>query len=58
VTPGGEVLRRAFDLWGLRIELGNYVITKESFGPQPDAGLKLTNNSTYWTNWTNWIVIS
>lgn len=36
-TPGGEVLRRAFDLWGLRIELGNYVITKESFGPEPGA---------------------
>ncbi|MGB7283927.1 MAG: helix-turn-helix transcriptional regulator [Candidatus Acidiferrum sp.] len=35
-TPGGDVLRRAFDLWGLRIELGNYVITKESFGLRPE----------------------
>src|SRR5882672_5359046 len=38
VTPGGDVLRRAFELWGLRIDLGDYVITKESFGPkrEPD----------------------
>jgi transcriptional regulator with XRE-family HTH domain len=38
VTPGGEVLRRAFELWGLKIELSGYVITKESFGPkhEPD----------------------
>jgi transcriptional regulator with XRE-family HTH domain len=37
-TPGGDVLRRAFELWGLKIELGGYVITKESFGPnrEPD----------------------
>jgi transcriptional regulator with XRE-family HTH domain len=35
-TPGGEVLRRAFDIWGLKIELGGYVITKESFGPKPE----------------------
>jgi transcriptional regulator with XRE-family HTH domain len=35
-TPGGDVLRRAFELWGLRIELGNYVITKESFGLKPE----------------------
>jgi transcriptional regulator with XRE-family HTH domain len=35
-TPGGEVLRRAFELWGLKIELGTYVITKESFGPKPE----------------------
>ncbi len=34
-TPGGEVLRRAFDTWGLRIDLGDYVITRESFGPTP-----------------------
>jgi|SRR5579872_429316 len=34
-TPGGEVLRKAFELWGLKIELHGYVITKESFGPQP-----------------------
>ena len=34
-TPGGDVLRRAFELWGLKIELHGYVITKESFGPQP-----------------------
>ena len=33
VTPGGEVLRRAFELWGLKIVLGGYTITKESFGP-------------------------
>jgi transcriptional regulator with XRE-family HTH domain len=38
-TPGGEVLRKAFELWGLKIELGGYVITKESFGvrPEPEA---------------------
>lgn len=35
-TPGGEVLRRAFELWGLKIELGGYTITKESFGPKPE----------------------
>jgi transcriptional regulator with XRE-family HTH domain len=39
-TPGGEVLRRAFELWGLKIALGNYVITKESFGPKPMADRK------------------
>ena len=33
--PGGAVLRRAFELWGLKIELGDCVITKESFGPKP-----------------------
>lgn len=33
-TPGGEVLRRAFELWGLKIELGSYVITTDSFGPK------------------------
>jgi len=38
-TPGGEILRRAFELWGLKIELHGYVITKESFGrtPQPNT---------------------
>ena len=36
VTPGGEVLRRAFELWGLKIELAGYVITKESFGPRSE----------------------
>lgn len=38
VTPGGEVLRRAFELWGIRLVLGTLVITKESFGPkiEPD----------------------
>jgi transcriptional regulator with XRE-family HTH domain len=40
-TPGGQVLRRAFELWGLRIELGSYVITKESFGPKPEPGRRV-----------------
>jgi transcriptional regulator with XRE-family HTH domain len=40
VTPGGEVLRRAFELWGLKIELGNYVITKESFGSKPEPVIR------------------
>ncbi len=34
VTPGGEVLRRAFELWGIKLILGELVITKESFGPK------------------------
>lgn len=33
-TPGGEVLRRAFEMWDLKIELGTCVMTKESFGPR------------------------
>jgi transcriptional regulator with XRE-family HTH domain len=34
VTPGGEVLRRAFEHWGIKLVLGALVITKESFGPK------------------------
>ena len=36
-TPGGDVLRRAFEMWDLKIELGTCVITKESFGPRIEA---------------------
>ena len=37
-TPGGEVLRKAFELWGIKLTLGDFTITKESFGPriEPD----------------------
>ena len=40
-TPGGEVLRKAFEMWDLRIELGTCILTKESFGPRPDAGQRV-----------------
>src|SRR5712692_1654725 len=37
VTPGGEVLRKAFELWGIKLVLGELVITKESFGPKIES---------------------
>lgn len=40
VTPGGEVLRRAFELWGIKLILGELVITKESFGPKIESDLR------------------
>ncbi len=41
VTPGGEVLRRAFELWGIKLILGGLVITKESFGPKMDLDRRM-----------------
>lgn len=46
-TPGGEVLRKAFEMWDLRIELGNCVITKESFGPKLDAGQRVAEQMSF-----------
>jgi transcriptional regulator with XRE-family HTH domain len=40
-TPGGEVLRRAFELWDIKLVLGGLVITKESLGPIVTSDLKL-----------------
>src|SRR5882724_3517638 len=40
-TPGGDVLRRAFELWGIRLELSGCIITKESLGPEPQPRQKL-----------------
>ena len=37
-TPGGDVLRRAFELWDLKIELRGLAITRESFGPKVEVG--------------------
>jgi transcriptional regulator with XRE-family HTH domain len=41
VTPGGEVLRRAFEHWGLKLVLGELVITKESFGPKMELDQRI-----------------
>jgi transcriptional regulator with XRE-family HTH domain len=40
-TPGGDVLRRAFELWGITLRLQGCVITKESLGPEPAPREKL-----------------
>jgi len=40
-TPGGDVLRRAFELWDMRLEIGNVAITKESFGPRLEPSLEV-----------------
>jgi len=41
VTPGGEVLRRAFEHWGIKLVLGALVITKESFGPKVELDRRI-----------------
>lgn len=40
-TPGGDVLRRAFELWGITLKLPGFVITRETLGPEPPPREKL-----------------
>src|SRR6266478_4578400 len=40
-TPGGDVLRRAFELWGITLKLPGFVITRETLGPEPPPPEKL-----------------
>jgi transcriptional regulator with XRE-family HTH domain len=40
-TPGGDVLRRAFELWGITLKLPGFVITRETLGPEPPPSEKL-----------------